>query len=64
MRLRGATSVAAATTTIRRRRTPFLAYDSACGGDDELRRWGRRDTLVRRLEWGGVSVTVKSGGEE
>jgi len=32
-----------------------------------VRRWGRRDTLVRRLEWGGVSVTVKSsvgGGEE
>jgi len=60
MRLRGATSVAAATTTIRRRRTPFLAYDSACGGNDELRWWGMEGHSGALV---GVGWCVR-GGEE
>jgi len=46
MRLRGATSVAAATTTIRQRRTPFFSV---------------RQCLRRRVE-GHTGTGVKSGG--
>jgi len=67
MRLRGATSVAAAKTTITRRRTPFLACDE-CGdavvvevvAGGTLRWCG--DGKERRQRWWRVAVESFSGG--